>query len=311
MAKPLRVNPADLELSAGDHDHRAQGWRQVGANPPNDPEVLEPALGFIGYGFSQGLRAHNGQRTQDAHSVASEYAKHAEDLRASAADYRNADDEGAQGVKNRIGSEDDGSGVGPNGVGHISDFQSGGMSGPYDTTLPPSDGQVRAQMPADVPPDAPIAHTPPPVVAQMPPGVGADAPMIPPGTQNSASAAGGVSGPFDVQGSGPAQVRPAGHTTPIDPSPGDYDRLYPKLYPQPLPGQPGGGTWTDVAPSLGDANHPPHGGLIPNFVLPGEYSPSAAGPPGYTQVVPNGQGGYDIVAPGTDPTDSARTDGRR
>lgn len=162
------------------------------------------------------------------------------------------------------------SGLAPNGVGRISDFQGGGgLNGPYDTNAPSGPAQVR-------PPEIP--------------GVGRDAPV-------SAE---------------PAAVRPAGLTgrvDPIDPSSGDYERLYPKLFPNPLPGQPGGGTWADVAPSAGDANHPPQGGLIPNIQPPG-YTPNSQ-PPGYTQVVPNGHGGYDIVAPGIDPTDSARTDGSR
>lgn len=309
MADGLRVNPADLDRSAEDHDHRARGWQMVGARPPNDPDVLEPALGFVGFGFLQGLRLENERRSKNAHDISSQYAKDAEALRASAADYRRSDDEGAQAVKDRIGSEDDGSGVAPNGVGRISDFQSGGMSGPYDTTAPAPDGQVRAQMPANVPADAPVGQTPP-VVAQMPPGVGPDAPQLEPGAPSSSSLGGGVSGPFDVQGSGPAQVRPAGYTEPMDPSAGDYDRLYPKLFPNPLPGQPGGGTWADVAPSAGDATHPPHGGLIPNLVTPGEHAPNSR-PPQFTEVWPNAQGGYDIVAPGTDPANRNRTDGPR
>lgn len=146
---------------------------------------------------------------------------------------------------------------------------------------------------------------------QMPPGVGPDAPNIAPSTPGSGGLGGGVSGPFDVQGSGAAQVRPAGHIEPINPSAGDYDRLYPKLFPNPLPGQPGGGTWADVAPSAGDATHPPHGGLIPNkSALPGEYTPNSRGPE-FTEVWPNAQGGYDIMAPGIDPTPSTRTDGTR
>lgn len=154
----------------------------------------------------------------------------------------------------------------PNGVGRISDFQSGGMNGPYDTNAPSGPAQVR-------PPEIP--------------GLGPDAPMS----------------------TGPAAVRPAsfvGRAEPIDPSSGDYERLYPKLFPNPLPGQPGGGTWADVAPSLGDENHPPHGGLVPNIQPPG-YPHSQ--PPEYTQVDPNGRGGYDVVAPGTNPADRNRTDG--
>ncbi|OHU47397.1 hypothetical protein BKG82_27710 [Mycobacteroides chelonae] len=159
------------------------------------------------------------------------------------------------------------SGLAPNGVGKISDFQrGGGLNGPYDTDAPAGPAQVR-------PPEIP--------------GVGRDAPIV----------------------SEPAAVRPAGlasHVDPIDPSAGDYERLYPKLFPNPFPGQPGGGTWADVAPSAGDATHPPHGGLIPNIQPPG-YPQSQ--PPEYTQVEPNGRGGYDIVAPGTNPADRNRTDG--
>lgn len=185
-------------------------------------------------------------------------------------------------------------GIGPSGVGRIDDFQgassspSRGIQGPYDTDVSGGPAQVRPQFPG--------------LHEGTVPG-----PSVRPDTPTSAG--GGVQGPFDVPGYEPAQVRPAGHTEPIDPSAGDYERLYPKLFPNPLPGQPGGGTWTDVAPSSGDANHPPHGGLIPNF--PGEHSPRAAEPPAYTQVQPNGQGGYDVVAPGTDPANGNRTDGSR
>lgn len=289
MAERLTVDPADLIRSAEAHDQRAQGWRQIGSTPPHNPDQLANDLGFVGHAFTEAMRARNAERARDAEKLAAGFDKDANALREGARDYMGADEKHAQAMDqiHTDASGPDGTGVRPNGVGRIDDFQGGRMSGPYDTTLPPSDGQVRAQMPPGVGPDTPLTGPPP-----MAGGSG-----------------GGVSGPFDVQGSGPAQVRPAGHTEPIDPSAGDYERLYPKLYPQPLPGQPDGGTWTDVAPSPGDAKHPPHGGLIPNF--PDEHSPRFAEPPGYTQVVPNGQGGYDIVAPGTDPTDSPRTTGSR
>lgn len=308
----LIVDPADLLRSAEAHDQRAHGWRQIGATPPHDPDQLAHDLGFVGHAFTEAMRARNAERARDAEKIAAGFEKDANALRDGARDYLGTDERHAQAMDqvHADASGPDGTGRGPNGVGRIDDFQSGGMNGPYDTNAAPPDGQVRAQMPANVPPDAPIGHTPPPVVAQMPPGVGPDAPLAEPGTATG-GLTGGVSGPFDVQGSGPAQVRPAGYTEPMDPSAGDYDRLYPKLFPNPLPGQPGGGTWADVAPSAGDATHPPHGGLIPNkSALPGEYTPNSRGPE-FTEVWPNAQGGYDIMAPGIDPTPSTRTDGAR
>lgn len=267
MAERLTVNPADLVRSAHEHDERAEGWHRLGANPPNDPDVLARQLSFIGHSFTEGLRAENARRARDAATVAAEYARDADALRATAADYTTTDEDGA---------------------GRVDAIQ-GGIDGRPVTPLPGGEpAQVRPQMPSGVGPDAPYIKSGEPQT-QFPPG-------------------GGVQGPFDVPRSEPAQVRPAGHIEPIDPSAGDYDRLYPKIFPNPLPGQPGGGSWSDVAPSFGDAKHPPHGGLIPNLVSPGEYAPNSRAP-GYTEVIPNAQGGYDIVPPGIDPTPGTNSGG--
>lgn len=295
MAERLSVDPAELLRSADEHEQRAQGWRRIAANPPHDPDQLAHDLGFVGHQFTEAMRARNAQRAQDAENQAAGFEKDAHGLRAGAADYLRTDEGGAREIEHVDYQDNSGpGGIGPNGVGRMDDFQGGasspsrGIQGPYDTDTSGGPAQVRPQFPGLQEGSVP-------------------APSVQPDTPTTAG--GGVQGPFDVAGYESAQVRPAGHTEPIDPSAGDYERLYSKLFPNPLPGQPGGGTWTDVAPSFGDANHPPHGGLIPNF--PGEHSPSAAEPPVYTQVQPNEQGGYDIVAPGTDPANRNRTDGSR
>ncbi len=52
---------------------------------------------------------------------------------------------------------------------------------------------------------------------------------------------------------------------------------------QPLPGQPGGGTWADRAPFAGDDQHPPHPGIIPSN-----------DPPGFKVLYPPGWSSKDV-----------------
>lgn len=272
----LQVDPSSLRNAAAGFVSEADELAKVGV-------VDEAALAQDHEAHGEIYGKLKGVYRQARQSIADRFAANGDGRRAHA-DKLNAAADGYEGVNTGLarkltvtgvdGAPDEGSGLAPNGVGRIDDFQGGasnpsrGVSGPYDTGSPSGPAQVR-----------------PPEVA----GVGRDAPVP----------------------TGLAPVRPAGHVEPLNPSASDYDRLYPKLFPQPLPGQPGGGTWADVAPSAGDATHPPHGGLIPNkSALPGEYTPNSR-PPEFTEVWPNTQGGYDIMAPGIDPTGSPRTDGTR
>lgn len=75
----------------------------------------------------------------------------------------------------------------------------------------------------------------------------------------------------DMGSSGRVQSPPdCAVTAPCEPPPEEW-------MVQPLPGQPGGGTWADLAPFAGDDEHPPHPGLVPSD-----------SPPGYRVVYPRG-----------------------
>ncbi|TEA09224.1 type VII secretion target [Mycobacteroides salmoniphilum] len=98
MADHLGVDPSTLDATAANFDERGQGWRSVGANPPNDPDQLTEELGFVGHAVVEGVRADNARRHRDTEKFAAANSDLAENLRGAARDYRRADDEGAAGA---------------------------------------------------------------------------------------------------------------------------------------------------------------------------------------------------------------------
>lgn len=98
MGENLAVNPAELLRSAAAHEARAQGWRALATNPPNDPDLLAAELGVVGHSFTESLRAHNAARARDAEELAVGYSRDASALRAAAGDYIAADEAGAGGI---------------------------------------------------------------------------------------------------------------------------------------------------------------------------------------------------------------------
>lgn len=81
-----------------------------------------------------------------------------------------------------------------------------------------------------------------------------------------------------IEQTGRPELPDGGIAAPCDPPPEGW-------MVQPLPGQPGGGTWADRAPFAGDAEHPPHPGLVPSD-----------DPPGYRVVYPPGWGADEANA---------------
>jgi ABC-type phosphonate transport system ATPase subunit len=105
MGENLAVNPAELVRSAAAHEARAEGWRALATNPPNDPDALATELGFVGHSFIESLRVHNAARARDADALAAGYGRDASALRAAAADYIAADETGADRIDGVIFAE--------------------------------------------------------------------------------------------------------------------------------------------------------------------------------------------------------------
>lgn len=134
-------------------------------------------------------------REQVGHALASEARDQAAAARNTVQGFTDIDTD-IKASMDRIGGGDEDL-IGPNGVGRISDIQSG-ISGPYTPNAPTESPRVVAQMPEGVPADPPITHTPPAPPAAMPPV--------------AAPPAGGITGGMiqmpDID-SHTAQVRPA------------------------------------------------------------------------------------------------------
>jgi hypothetical protein len=101
-------------------------------------------------------------REQVGHALASEARDQAAAARNTVQGFTDIDTD-IKASMDRIGDGDEDL-IGPNGVGRISDIQSG-ISGPYTPNAPTESPRVVAQMPEGVPADPPITHTP----AAMPP----------------------------------------------------------------------------------------------------------------------------------------------
>ncbi len=209
MADRMRVNTGSMRQEAAAFGEDVASLRSVSTVDEAAVSQDSIAHGEV-YGKLQGLYREAREEIARRYGKSGDrYQAHQDKINNAANGYDGVESSVALQLKSFHGDNDGTGGtIAPNGVGRIDDIQSPGMNGPYDTTLPDSPGQVVAQMPPGVGHDAPINQGPPPTVAQMPAGVGPDAPYTPT-PQPAAPAQGGVSGPYDVHGSGPAQVRPA------------------------------------------------------------------------------------------------------
>lgn len=94
----LKVDTAELRQAAEKHNERGQAWRNVAANPPNDPDALAASWGPIAHPATESLRASNAQRAQSASSIGNEHEDLAGKLRVAAAAYDRTDESSAQAV---------------------------------------------------------------------------------------------------------------------------------------------------------------------------------------------------------------------
>ena len=91
MIENMHVDPNELIKTAIQHEHLSKEWEKIAHNPPNNPDELSKALGHVGHQFIQTLKHHNNTRTTNAINIANAHTQLAQDLRQSAADYLNID----------------------------------------------------------------------------------------------------------------------------------------------------------------------------------------------------------------------------
>ncbi|MDM2164782.1 type VII secretion target [Mycobacteroides abscessus] len=164
----LQVDPSSLRNAAAGFVNEAEELAQVGVVDEGALAQDQEAHGEI-YGKLRGVYRQARQSIADRFSANGDGRRtHAEKLNAAADGYEGVNSGLARqlSVTGTDGVPDEGSGLAPNGVGRIDDFQGGstspsrGVSGPYDTNSPSGPAQVRAPEVPGVGGDGPVRSEP-------------------------------------------------------------------------------------------------------------------------------------------------------